>query len=166
VKKANIALGILASIPFIALIIFGCAVGYFSKSRITHRALGGPRAVVEVDESYRSRGFIGIQFESVPDADAVRLGINGGVMVESVIAEGPADVAGIAVGDYLVAVDGNPIDSKLDFSSECVFWKPDQIVKLTVVRGGTEAPVERVVECRLVSFDDIQELMPDSQDRP
>jgi S1-C subfamily serine protease len=166
VKKANIALGILASIPFIALIILGCAVGYFSKSRITHRALGGPRAIVQVDESYLRRGFIGIQFESVLEADAERIGIKGGVMVTSVIAESPADLSGIAVGDYLVAVDGNPIDSKLDFSSECVFWKSDQVDKLTVVRDVADTPVERIVECRLISFDDMQELMADSVDFP
>lgn len=165
-RKANFALGILASIPFFALVVVVCAVGYFSKSRITHRALGGLRAVVQVDESYLKRGFIGIQFESVPEADAARLGINGGVMVTSVIAEGPGDVAGIAVGDFLVAVDGDPIDSKLDFSSESVFWKPEQAVKLTVVRNVADSPVERIVECRLISFDDIQELMADSVDFP
>ncbi len=165
-KKANLAVGILASIPVVAFILVVCAVGYFSKGRITRKALGGPRAVVEVDESTLRRGFIGIQYESASENDTARLEIEAGVMITSIVPGSPADKCGIAVGDCLVDVDGMTVASRDDLALLSADWLPDEVIELTVIRRGDGPPVKRIAECLLISFDELMELPSRTPVRP
>jgi len=59
-----------------------------------------------------------IDVEALDAATRSQLGIDkGGVMVNRVIADGPADVAGIEPGDVVLMVDNKPVDSPRDFAS-------------------------------------------------
>jgi S1-C subfamily serine protease len=165
-KKANVALGILASIPFVALILVVCVVGYFSNSRIRTKALGGPRAIVEVDKAVFTRGFVGIQYESTSEKEAARLEVAGGITITSVVPGSPADKSGLAVGDCIVEVDGIMIASRDDLASLSADWLPDEVVELSVVGHGAGGRVERVVKCRLISYDELAELSSTLPARP
>jgi S1-C subfamily serine protease len=48
----------------------------------------------------------------------------------------PAEVAGLAEGDVVVAVDGDTVDAEHDLSTRVLPHVPGDTVKLTVVRDG------------------------------
>jgi len=150
--------GVLASIPVVAFILVIILGVFVWKGSIKPRALGGPRAVVEIDETTRRRGFIGINHESIPEVVLAKLKIESGVMVTHVQPQSPADSCGIIVGDVLLAVDGVPVKSRGHIESMYKDWKPGQVLKLTVVHRDAEESDERVVDCRLISFDEMREL--------
>jgi S1-C subfamily serine protease len=71
-----------------------------------------------------------------------------GVYIDDVFAPSPASRAGIAVGDSLVALDGVPLHSVLDFQKWLYLSGVGRTVDLEIVRGG-ETRHERVrIEAR------------------
>jgi len=59
-----------------------------------------------------------LDVEELDDATRNELGIDkGGVIVGRVIADGPADIAGIEPGDVVLMVDNKPVDSPREFAS-------------------------------------------------
>ena len=82
-----------------------------------------------------AKGFVGISISSLHEAEADELGIEGGVLVNHVIDDGPS--AGILlVGDVITTVNGHPVaETKylIDF-----VWsvEPGDTVAFTVVRDG------------------------------
>jgi serine protease DegS/serine protease DegQ len=79
------------------------------------------------------RGFVGLEFD---DAD--------GVVVKKVLAGGPADKAGIKVGDKIDTVGIRGIDGARDVARALAKTKPGQELKVVVKRG--EKEVELTVE--------------------
>ena len=73
------------------------------------------------------RGFVGLEFD---DAD--------GVVVKKVLAGGPADQAGIKVGDKIDTVGTRGIDDARDLTRALAKAKPGQDLKFTIKRGGKE----------------------------
>jgi len=75
------------------------------------------------------------------DADlAKKLNVNNnlGVYVSSVLAEGPADNAGLRAGDIIIKVNGRDIDSKSIFDEHIEYLRPGEKAKMTIVRNGKE----------------------------
>jgi len=61
---------------------------------------------------------LSLDVEPLDDATREQFGIDkGGVMVSRVIADGPADMAGIEPGDILLMVDNKPVDTPRQFAS-------------------------------------------------
>lgn len=86
------------------------------------------------------RGFTGMEVKDI-DADlAKKLNINNnlGVYVSSVLAEGPADNAGMRAGDIIIKVNGRDIDSKSIFDEHIEYLRPGEKAKMTIVRNGKE----------------------------
>ena len=135
-------------------------VAHFSKPTIKHRALGGPVRIVEVDESLLKRGFLGIDYALAPKDQLASVGLENGVLVTRVVEGGPAESAGIAVGDILTRVNEQPIKHPSDLRGESLFWAPEQVVKLTFVHRDDAGTVEEVADARLISFDEIRQLTP------
>jgi hypothetical protein len=73
------------------------------------------------------RGFVGLEFD---DAD--------GVVVKKVLAGGPADKAGIKVGDKIDTVGTRGIDDARDLTRALAKAKPGQDLKFTIKRGDKE----------------------------
>ena len=140
------------------MILFVFFAAYFWKGSIKPVAIGGPRAVVQIDKTLRDRGFIGIQYESIPENELATSGIESGVVVTQVVKEGPAELAGIMVGDFLVSIDGVPVKGREHMKLLSANWKPGQVVKLAVAEPDENEPNDRVVECELMTFDEFLEL--------
>jgi putative serine protease PepD len=64
-----------------------------------------------------------------------------GAVVERVVAGGPADRAGLRLGDRILAVGGNSISASADVASAVVAAKPGDDVKIKLRRSGSERTV-------------------------
>lgn len=98
-------------------------------------------------KGYVPRGYIGIGVQPVALPEALRTSLSvaskTGVMVVNVESGGPADQAGLLLGDILLTLDGSSLEQVEElqaFSDSSVIGKP---VKAQVVRGG--APRELTI---------------------
>ena len=84
------------------------------------------------------RGWIGISYVPVDAgfAELLDLGPQKGVVVMAVQRRSPADRAGLQVDDVVVAINGKPIDGTEQFRSMVADMRPDERVKLRVLRDG------------------------------
>jgi S1-C subfamily serine protease len=92
-----------------------------------------------------SRGFLGLAVQPVllPDALQTRLGIEhrGGLVVVNLETDGPADRAGILLGDIIVALEDDPVSDPTDLLAAL---GPDRVGRpaaVRVVRAGELATV-------------------------
>jgi S1-C subfamily serine protease len=72
----------------------------------------------------------------------------GGVQVTDVHPEGPADRAGLQVGDLIEAIDDRPVATFADLQGEVDHHAPGDSVQLTVLRNGTRGDVKVEVDER------------------
>jgi putative serine protease PepD len=79
-------------------------------------------------------GFLGVE-----GVDAT--GERAGAQIASVSAGSPADAAGLAEGDVVVALDGDAVASMIDLAAKVRTHQPGDAVDLTVVRDGRERSV-------------------------
>jgi putative serine protease PepD len=81
------------------------------------------------------KGALGIQGTGTASGDP-------GAVVESVVADGPAEQAGVQVGDRVVAVDGNAVRSFNELQGRIGTYSPGDIVTIDVVRDGRSLSFE------------------------
>ncbi len=81
-----------------------------------------------------------------------------GALVRSVTEGGPADKAGVKVGDIIVAVDDEPLSPERDLRTVIQSHRPGDHVELTIVRPGdmVRGRAERKIEVELGSQRDEQ----------
>jgi putative serine protease PepD len=72
----------------------------------------------EVDQDYRS--------------------VNGGVLLSSVVAGGPADKAGLKSDDVVTKLGGRPLQEPIDLVALTRKYAPGTVVSVVYVRGGTQ----------------------------
>ena len=91
-----------------------------------------------------ARGYLGLGMQPVrlPDTlkSALSLASNGGVIVINVEPNGPADKAGVLIGDVLVAIDGNPVSDTGNVQAMLGTETVGKSLKVQLIRGG--APLE------------------------
>ena len=68
-------------------------------------------------------------------AKGLGLGQNWGVIIDDVTPGGPADSAGLKIGDIILRADGRPIETLPAFTDALYFHPLDQVLKLDVLRG-------------------------------
>ena len=85
-----------------------------------------------------TRGVIGVGIDDIPRGEYELLGLdeNGGVMVQRVEPDGPADRAGMEPGDIIVALDGEPVGATRELQNRVVATRPGTTVPIRVVRAG------------------------------
>lgn len=83
------------------------------------------------------RGSIGVAFSAQPNPAIARVyGAKTGVTVSSVTANGPADQAGLKIGDTITSVNGKPVKNGDELVSSISAEKPGTKVKIGYERGG------------------------------
>jgi membrane-associated protease RseP (regulator of RpoE activity) len=89
--------------------------------------------------------YLGVGFELITPEVAARENITGttGVLIKSVVADGPAAKAGLKAGDVISAVDGKSIDEKNNLSAVILSHKPNDEITLTVVQGTASGPTDQ-----------------------
>jgi len=104
-----------------------------------------------------TRGSIGIQFQAAQSSAVGRMYgfANGGVLVGSVTAGGPASKAGLLSGDVIVAVDGAPIKDGDELVAIISAKRPGSTVKLTYLRGGKRETADVGIADRAKLFADL-----------
>jgi len=88
-------------------------------------------------ETPRTGGIIGLDVEP----DVQRVGDLSGMRISVVTPGGPAEAAGVKVGDLLMAVDGNTIQTGDALGEAIIPLKPGTFAKLTVVRAGARQEI-------------------------
>jgi 2-alkenal reductase len=80
--------------------------------------------------------FVGISFQSNSPATAAQanLSTDQGVVVLEVVPGGPADDAGVEVGDVIVQIGEHELDAQTTFSEALFNYAPGDTVELTIVR--------------------------------
>jgi serine protease Do len=85
-------------------------------------------------------GKLGIQYEELSEQLAGYFKVDGGVLVSTVEADGPAAKAGLKAGDVIVKVDGKAVRDGHDLRSAVAPLDPGKEATLGVQRDGR--PVE------------------------
>ena len=97
-----------------------------------------------------ARGWLGVALQAVavPDALRERADQSGGLMVMSVVDDGPAAQAGIVAGDIILSVDGTSTHRVRNIARH---FGPDSIGRtadLRLIRGGTVITVQTSIAAR------------------
>ena len=103
-----------------------------------------------INEGRVAYPYLGGNFvEVVPEAARVYdLPVDYGAFVQTVVPGGPADDAGIAPGDIIVAIGGQPIDADTAFTEALFASAPGEAATVEFVRGDERRSVEVQLEER------------------
>ncbi len=100
-----------------------------------------------------SRGSIGVSFNAVPNPAVARVyGVNTGVTIASITANGPADKAGLKTGDTIVSVNGKQVKNGDELVADISALKPGTTAKIGYVRNGKSETVEVTIADRAKLF--------------
>jgi serine protease Do len=91
---------------------------------------------------------LGVQGLSGDAAEALGLPNNQGVLVTDVMLAAPAQRAGVAAGDVILAVDGRPLTSMSALSAEVASFDAGRAVQLTLWREGRRLAIELIPEAK------------------
>jgi serine protease Do len=109
-----------------------------------------------------TRGSIGIEFrEGLSGAVNRVYGFKNGVLVQRVHPDGPAEKAGIKVGDIIVSIDGRAIKDGDDLVSEIASRRPGSTVRIGYLRDGKQADTTVTIGDRDKVFADLGNLKSD-----
>lgn len=114
-----------------ALIAMTAAAGF----ALSGAALGWTERDASAQTPSR-RAWLGVELEAGPA---------GGVVAKHVVTNSPAGKAGIADGDMLVAVDGEPLDETRQLVVKVALAGPNNSIKLKVRHSGVEKEVSVVL---------------------
>lgn len=96
-------------------------------------------AVKELQEHGKiRRGYAGLKATALTEKGADARSVEGGAVIQQVIAESPAARAGLKVGDVVTQADGKAIESDRDFIALVGNRKPGTVVELVVLRRQQE----------------------------
>ncbi len=92
------------------------------------------------DKGSVTRGYIGVQIQPVTQEIAESLGLKSthGALVAQAQPNTPAAAAGIASGDVITGVNGEPVEGPRELSRKIAAFGPNATVNLTYLRNGAE----------------------------
>ncbi|HEY4660429.1 MAG TPA: Do family serine endopeptidase [Terriglobales bacterium] len=115
------------------------------------------------------RGSIGVAFNAQPNPAIARVyGSKAGVTVSSVTPGGPAEQAGLKIGDTITSVNGKPVKNGDELVSDISAEKPGSKVKIGYDRGGksAEATVTVADRAKLYGNTTANEEEPENEEQP
>jgi serine protease Do len=133
----------------------GNVIGIGTSALSRGRAVVIPASVLKrVSEQLLARGrvshaYIGaaVQPVEIPSALRTQLGLQSthGLIVMSTVHEGPAEAAGITLGDTLITLDERPLADVDDLKAALSAEKIGKAVRVTLIRGGQLVHVDVTV---------------------
>ncbi|HEX2780834.1 MAG TPA: trypsin-like peptidase domain-containing protein, partial [Gemmatimonadaceae bacterium] len=128
----------------------GRVIGINSSALARGMPVTIPVATVErvvsqlLERGHVARGYVGLAIQPVRITESLRTRSGGswevGAMIVKVEPQGPADRAGVLLGDVVVAVDGEAVADPSEIGA-LVGDRVGRTIELTVVRGGSIAKV-------------------------
>ena len=99
-------------------------------------------------------GFLGVYAENISRENMSRYHVNQvrGVGVTRIVKDSPAEKAGLRTDDVILRVDGDNITSVRKLNRIVSELAPDQSVKITVSRGGSEQEITATIGKRSNNF--------------
>jgi len=97
-----------------------------------------------IEKGYISKPYIGVSVADVSE-ETQSYGLPQGAAVRSIVADSPAEKAGLQANDIITAVDGKAITGSSDLVSVVGASKVGQVLKLTVYRKGVTIELELTV---------------------
>ncbi len=87
------------------------------------------------------RGFTGMEVKDIDAILAEKINItdNLGVVVDYILPDGPAEKAGLQLGDVIVKFNGKEVDSKSVYDEQLAYMRPGDKAKVTILRKGKPA---------------------------
>ena len=94
--------------------------------------------------------FLGVVSSEVPEmlADHLVLKPGEGVVVRSLVPDGPAAKTGIAVNDVITKVGGQPVGSPLEISKQVAGHQPGESISIDLIHQGKPATLELTLGTR------------------
>ena len=111
-----------------------------------------------------SRGSIGVEFKADNPSLTRSYGAEGGVFVERVVEDGPAEKAGMLGEDIILSVDGTTIDSGERLIEVVAAIDVGETVPITVFRDGEELTLDVTIADRLKLYPEQAEFRPETED--
>jgi serine protease Do len=93
-----------------------------------------------------TRGWIGVMIQQVTPSLAKALKVQNGAVVVQVMPNGPADKAGIKVGDVIVGIDNENINTVQQLQFKVMQTKPGTTLTFHIVRNGKPMDLKVTVE--------------------
>ncbi|OWT53913.1 S1C family serine protease [Candidimonas nitroreducens] len=120
-------------------------IGFAIPSQAAHKIMEQIIATGSV-----TRGWLGIEPQDITPDLARAFGLSGddGVIVATVLRNGPAGRAGIRVGDILLKINGQTVYDTIGFLNQIAPMPPGHKITLTIRRGGKTSEVEVKVGIR------------------
>jgi serine protease Do len=120
-------------------------IGFAIPASLIHDVVGQLKA-----HGHVTRGYLGVNIQSVTPEIALSLGIKEGkgAMVAEVVPGGPAAKAGFEQGDIVTAIDGQPVDDANDLTRKVANVPAGQAATLSVSRQGKPMQVKVTVGTR------------------
>ena len=87
-----------------------------------------------------TRGWVGVGVQDITRelAESLKLSVTGGVLITHVERGGPADKAGVKLGDVLLAVNGKPVADTTGMLNMIAVLQPGEQARLKVARNQAE----------------------------
>ena len=82
------------------------------------------------------RGWLGVQMGGLTPSDAYEIGIDGGVVLERVVPDGPAELGGLEDGDVVVALGGRTTENLVRMGNAIMLARPGVPVEIEYYRDG------------------------------
>ena len=100
-----------------------------------------------VADGHVSRSYLGVTVQEVTPSIAKAMGLKeiGGALVSNVSPNSPAQKVGLQTGDVILAMNNVPIVESNELRMSVSLMKPDQTVKLKIVRNGQEQEIPLVL---------------------
>jgi len=94
-----------------------------------------------IEKGTVTRGWIGVGVQDITTelAESLKLPAAGGVLITQVERGGPADKAGVKLGDVLLAVNDRPVADTTGMLNMIAALQPGQQARLKVMRNQSES---------------------------
>ncbi len=113
----------------------------------------------KVDED--KKGYMGIESAISIDSSVNQMyNIPVGAYLKKITENGPADKAGIQIGDVIIAIDGQEVRSYDDVQNQMSYYAAGDFVTLTIMRANGNRYEEKQIEVKnLLTRDELERLI-------